>query len=59
MRPDEFSKLTEVHIQRPDNSIQVISEPSEMYSKIIDRDLQHYHQAEGTPCTQQPVKDWL
>jgi endonuclease/exonuclease/phosphatase family metal-dependent hydrolase len=59
MRPDEFSPLTEVHIQKPDNSIEVVSEPSEMYSKIIERDLKHYNQAEGTPCTQNPVKQWL
>jgi hypothetical protein len=59
MRPDKFSALTEVHIENQDNSIQVISDPSEMYSKIIERDLHHYNQAEGTPCTTQPVKDWL
>ena len=59
MRPDEFSPLTEIHIQRPDNTIEVVSEPSDMYSKIIERDRRHYNQAEGTPCTKQPIKEWL
>jgi hypothetical protein len=48
-----------VHILQPDGSTKIISDPDEMYNRIIDQDIQHYGQAEGTPCTITPLKDWL
>jgi hypothetical protein len=59
LRPGEFSPLTEVHVERLDGSLEVISEPKEMYRRIIQRDRAHYNQAEGTPCTKAPIKTWL
>ena len=59
LRPGEFSPLTEVHVQRPDGSLEVVSDPAVMYQRIIARDRKHYNQAEGTPCTQEPIKSWL
>jgi hypothetical protein len=59
LRPGSFGSVTEVHVEKPDKSIEVISDPDEMFRRIIQRDLKHYHQAEGTPCTQSPIKEWL
>jgi hypothetical protein len=59
LRPGEFSPVTEVHVEKPDGSIEVVNDPEEMYQRIIDRDIKHYNQAEGTPCTVAPVKAWL
>jgi hypothetical protein len=59
LKPGQFSPLTEVYIERPDQSIEIISDPNEMFRQIIARDSSHYNQAEGTPCTKQPVKAWL
>ena len=59
LRSGEFSPVTEVHVEKPDGSIEVVNDPEEMYQRIIDRDIKHYNQAEGTPCTVAPVKAWL
>jgi hypothetical protein len=59
LRPGANNSLTEVHVQNTDGTTTVIDEPNEMYDRIIARDLQHYHQAEGTPCTQAPIREWL
>jgi hypothetical protein len=36
-----------------------ISEPDEIYRLILDRNFQHFGQANGTPFTVAPLKDWL
>jgi hypothetical protein len=59
LKPGSHSSLTEVHVEQPDKSIEIISDPDEMFRRIIQRDLFHYNQAEGTPCTQSPIKEWL
>jgi hypothetical protein len=59
LKPNEFATLTEVHILQPDGTTKVVNDPKEMYDRIIDRDITHYGQAEGTPCTLSPVKEWL
>jgi hypothetical protein len=37
----------------------VASTPSITYDQIIQQHLEHYNQAEGTPCTLDPVRAWL
>jgi hypothetical protein len=59
LKPGQFSPLTEFHMERPDQSIEIISNPNAMFRQIIARDTSHYNQAEGTPCTKQPIKAWL
>jgi hypothetical protein len=41
LKPGQFSPLTEVHIERPDQSNEIISNPNKMFRRIIARDTSH------------------
>jgi hypothetical protein len=36
-----------------------VTEPEEMFALILERNFKHFGQANGTPFTEAPLKDWL
>jgi hypothetical protein len=51
LKPGSHSSLTEVHVEQPDKSIEIVSDPDKMFRRIIQRDLFHYNQSF--------IKEWL
>jgi hypothetical protein len=64
LKPRSNGGLTKVQVpDGPDEqgaeTFKDISEPDEMYRLILDRNFQHFGQANGTSFTVAPLKDWL
>jgi hypothetical protein len=64
LKPQSLGGLTKVQIpdgtdEHDNEVIKDISEPDEMYRLILERNFQHFGQANGSPFTVAPLREWL
>ena len=59
LKPNSTGSLTEIEVPGPNGTTEIITDPDSINDHIIKRDLRHYSQAEGTPFTRSPLKEFL
>ena len=64
LKPRSSGGLTKVQVPNGTDEhgnaiLQDVSEPEEMFALILERNFKHFGQANGTPFTEAPLKQWL
>jgi hypothetical protein len=52
-------EITKIEVDAPNGTMTMTTDPTEMTSRILQRNQRHFSQATGTPFTQEPITNWL